>query len=76
MAKPGKRKRVVTDFDLYDTAGVKFLVRQSKHRREIMLIGTSEAKDFNTLMFCLALREFLEKMETQLGLLDAAVGEH
>jgi hypothetical protein len=51
-------------------------IRQSKHRREIYLIVKSESKDFNLLKFYLALRQYVDKIEAEIGILEAAEGDH
>ncbi len=71
----GKRRKSNWDMDLYDTSDVKFDFKDKRSRREVHLIARSDS-DLNLLKYALSLRLFLERIENELGFMDAAEGEH
>lgn len=61
--------------ELYDSSDVKIEMRQSS-RREIRLYLRASEADFNLVKFYLSLKDYVEKIEKELGVLENAKGEH
>ena len=60
----------ILESDLYDISDVVFEIKQ-KRRREIALIATSET-DFNLMKYYLALKNYIEQIEHEIGVMDSA----
>jgi hypothetical protein len=63
----GKKK---TDAELFDISDVTCDIPKSKSRREVILVLRSQS-NFNLMKFYLALRQYLEQMEDDIGVLEA-----
>jgi hypothetical protein len=61
--------------ELYDTSDVTFEMKEGRKRNEITLVAKSDS-DFNLVKFYLSLKEFVEKIENELNIMEAADGEH
>lgn len=62
------------EHEMYDASDVKFEVR-NRGRNQIVLIAKSET-DFNLLKYYLALKDYVDKIETELNIMAQAEGEH
>ncbi len=61
--------------ELFDTSDVTFTIKDGRSRNEVTLIARCDTT-LNLVKYTLALREFLEKIELELGIMEAAEGEH
>ncbi len=71
-----KKKKPLADHALYDISDVTFELRQVRGRREIILVAKAEEDDFNLFKFYLALKDYVDKIEAELGVLEATEGSH
>jgi hypothetical protein len=69
--------KTLDDFpaEMYDTSDVKFSIKDGRRRNEVTLVAKAET-DFNLVKFYLALKEFVEKIERELNIMDEAEGDH
>lgn len=65
----------VFDAELYDTSDVKVDLK-NRSRREIALVFKASTADFNLIKFYLALRDYVDKIERELNIMEAADGDH
>lgn len=59
--------------ELYDTSDVKFHMPPSRSRKRVVLVADSET-DFNLVKYYLALKEFTEKIERELNIMEKTEG--
>jgi hypothetical protein len=65
------------DCELYDTSDVTFTIKQNKAQNEIALIAKCSATSkFNLVKYYLSLREYVDKIESELGIMSETDGEH
>ncbi len=57
--------------ELYDTSDVSWEMRQPRGRKEIWLFAKAPS-GFNLIKFYLALKEYVEKIEQEIGVLEDA----
>lgn len=68
--------KVKPDHELFDTKDVHIDFSKSKNINEITLVLTADAP-FNLMKFYLALKDYVQKMEDEMGVLESPVGlEH
>lgn len=60
--------------ELYDTTDVVFEMPHSRKRNVVTLVAKSHT-DFNLVKYCLALKEFVEKIERELNIMAEADGD-
>jgi hypothetical protein len=64
-----KNGSVAFEADMYDTSDVVFSIKENKRRTEVTLVATSKT-NFNLLKYCLALRDFVDKVERELNIMS------
>lgn len=74
MAKD-KSDMEVFPAELYDSSDVKIDIKQPS-RREIRVTLKASTADFNLVKFYLSLKDFVEKIEGELGIMERTEGEH
>lgn len=61
--------------DMFDASDVEYEVLPSKKRTQVDIRLKSET-DFNLIKIYLGLKSICDKIETELGIMEAAEGEH
>ncbi len=62
--------------DLYDISDVEFEMYQPPKKRRHIYITLKSETDFNLVKLYLALKGYVEKIEEELNIMEAAEGEH
>lgn len=61
--------------EMFDTSDVVFEMPYRKKRNEVYLVAKSNS-DFNLVKYYLALKDFVQKIEDDLNIMETAEGEH
>lgn len=71
------KKALQTQYaDLFDASDVEWEIIETKRQNKINIVFTKESGRFNLIVIWLSMKLLVEKLETQIGVMDDTGSEH